>query len=145
MKFTLRMAVSYAIDYAITAFFVSIFTFCANVFYLDETTHSQAILMLFCALIMVLGFTTYIPVKYNGQTIGQRAMKIKIVNKNGKPRTYFQCFIRECVLKTSCAPIFTVFMVFYYIVSVIIHRTWTIVLPHNLFLKTEVLDLKQQG
>jgi len=145
MKFTLRMAISYAIDYAITAFFVTIFTFCANVFYMDPATQSKAIIMLLSALIMVLGFTTYIPVKYNGQTIGQRAMKIQIVNKSGKPRTYLQCFLRECVLKVSCAPLFTVFMVFYYIVSVIIHKTWTIELPHNLFLKTEVLDLKQRG
>ncbi len=145
MKFTLRMAISYAIDYAITAGFVSLFTFCANVFYLDEATYNQAVFMLICALIMVIGLTTYIPGKYDGQTIGQKLTKIKIVNKNGKPRTYFQCFLRECVLKISCAPIFTVFCVFYYIVSVIIHRTWTIVLPHNLLLKTEVLDLKQQG
>ena len=43
MKLLFRKTLSYAIDYLIFGFFVSLFTFCANVFYLDPATLDKAI------------------------------------------------------------------------------------------------------
>lgn len=143
MKLMLRKAASYIIDYALVMVFVAIFTFCAEVFYLDPATTNKALLMLVCALIVVLYLTTYVPTKSNGQTVGQKLMKLKVVNKKGTPRTYFQSFIRECVVKISAAPLFLIFTVCYYVIYAITHRTWVAELPLDFILKTEMVDLKQ--
>lgn len=140
----LRKAGSYIIDYALVMIFVGIFTFCAEVFYLDPATANQGLLMMVCALIVVLCFTTYVPTKTNGQTVGQKVMKLKVVNKKGTPRTYFQNFIRECVVKVSAAPLFLIFTVFYFALYAITHRTWDVELPLDFILKTEMVDLKQK-
>ena len=140
----LRKAISYGLDYVFVMVFVGIFTFCAEIFYLDPKTASQGVLMLICALITVLYFTTYVPVKTGGQTFGQKLMKLKVVNKNGTPRTYFQSFIRECVVKVSAAPIFLIFTVCYFGLFAIAHRSWDVELPLDFILKTEMIDLKQK-
>lgn len=144
MKFLFRKIGSYAIDYAITMFFVALFTFCSNVFMLDSASHSKAYLMLVCAFITVIYLTTYVPTKNNGQTIGQKALKLRVVNKNDKDRTYFQSFIRECVVKISCAPFFVIFSVVYYLFYGVIKRNWEVELPHDFILKTEVIDVNQE-
>ncbi len=142
MKFMLRKVLSYGIDYAITMLFVGIFTFCANVFYLDPATRSQGVLMLICALVVVLWLTTYIPTKTNGQTLGQKVMKLRVVNKNGKDRSYFQNFLRECVAKVSLASIFFLFSAVYYVVQAVVKRSFEVELPHDSIFKTQVVDLK---
>ena len=141
MKLLFRQTLSYAIDYLIFGFFVSLFTFCANVFYLDPATLDKAIYMLICALVVVIFLTTYVPCKNNGQTIGQKICKIKVVNKSEKPRTYFQCFIRECVVKMSCAPLYVVFTTIYVIVQSIIKRELIEEMPLDALTKTRVVDL----
>lgn len=138
----LRKVLSYGIDYLITMLFVGIFTFCADVFYLDPATRSQGVLMLICALIVVLWLTTYIPTKTNGQTLGQKLMKIRVVNISGKNRSYIQNFLRECVTKVSMAAIFFLFSAVYFIVQAIVKRTWDVELPHDSIFKTKVIDLK---
>lgn len=143
MKLMIRKALSYAIDYALTMMFVGIFTFCANVFYMDHATYSQGILMLICALITVLYFTTYVPVKTGGQTYGQKLMKLRVENKSGTPRTYFQSFIRECIVKISAAPIFLIFTACYFGLFAIAHRSWDVELPLDFILRTKMVDLKQ--
>ena len=142
MKFMLRKVLSYGIDYVLTMLFVGIFTFCADVFYLDPATRSQGVLMLICALIVVLWLTTYIPTKTNGQTLGQKLMKIRIVNKIGKDRSYIQNFLRECVTKVSMAAVFFLFSAVYFVVQAIMKRTWDVELPHDSIFKTQVIDLK---
>lgn len=144
MILMLRKAASYAIDYVLTMMFVGIFTFCANIFYMDQATYSQGILMLICALIMVLYFTTYVPVKTGGQTFGQKLMKLKVVNKSGTPRTYFQSFIRECIVKISAAPLFLIFTVCYFGLFAIAHRSWEVELPLDFILRTQMVDLRQE-
>ena len=141
MKLIFRKILSYVIDYLIFGLFVSLFTFCANVFYLDPDSLDKAIYMLICALIVVVFLTTYLPCKNNGQTIGEKICKIQIVNKNGKPRTYFQCFIRECVVKMSCAPLFVVFTLIYSVVESIMKRKLIEVMPLDALTKTRVVDL----
>lgn len=142
MLFVIKKAVSYGIDYVVVMFFVAIFTFCAEVFYQNPETASQGVLMLLCALITVLYFTTYVPTKTNGQTLGQKLMGIKVVNRNGEPRNYFQSFIRECVVKISAAPIFLIFTVCYYGLYAIAHKSWEVELPLDFILKTNMIDLK---
>lgn len=142
MLFVFRKAVSYVIDYVIVMTFVGIFTFCAEIFYLDPKTASQGVLMLISALIMVLYFTTYVPTKTNGQTFGQKLMRLRVVNKSGESRNFFQNFIRECVVKISAAPIFLIFTVCYFGLYAIAHRSWDVELPLDFILKTKVIDLK---
>ncbi len=142
MSLILRKAASYLFDYVLVMIFVGIFTFCAQVFYMDPATASRGVLMLICALIMVLYFTTYVPVKTGGQTFGQKIMKLKVVNKDGTPRNYFQSFIRECVVKVSAAPIFLIFTICYFAMYAISHKSWEVELPLDFILKTKMIDLK---
>lgn len=144
MKLMLRKVISYVIDYVMVMFFVAIFTFCAQVFYMDPTTVSKGVIMMLCALVTVLYFTTYVPTKSDGQTFGQKLMKLKVVNKNGTPRTYFQSFIRECVVKVSAAPIFLVFTICYFGIVALIRHSWDVELPLDFILKTEMVDLKEK-
>lgn len=142
MLFVFRKTVSYVIDYVIVMTFVGIFTFCAEIFYLNPKTASQGVLMLISALIMVLYFTTYVPTKTNGQTFGQKLMRLRVVNKSGESRNFFQNFIRECVVKISAAPIFLIFTVCYFGLYAIAHRSCDVELPLDFILKTKVIDLK---
>lgn len=141
MKIFIRKLVSYAIDYAIVMSFVWIFVFCAGVFYLEKETQGQSYLMILCAFITVLFFTTYLPTRSNGQSIGQKIMKIRVVNRSGKDRTYLQSFVRECVVKVSAAPFFVVFAGIYYLVYAVIKRNPDAELPHDVLLKTTVVPV----
>lgn len=141
MKIFIRKLVSYAIDYAIVMGFVWIFVFCAGVFYLEKETQGQSYLMILCAFITVLFFTTYLPTRSNGQSIGQKIMKIRVVNWSGKDRTYLQSFVRECVVKVSAAPFFVVFAGIYYLVYAVIKRNPDAELPHDVLLKTTVVPV----
>jgi len=142
MLFILRKVASYVIDYALVMIFVTIFGFCAEIFYMDPSTASQGVLMLICALVTVLYFTTYVPTKTNGQTFGQKLMKLRVENINRTPRNFFQSFIRECVVKVSAAPLFLIFTVCYYGLYAIAHRSWDVELPLDFILKTRVVSLK---
>ena len=68
-------------------------------------------------------------------------MKIQIVNKSGKPRTYLQSFLREGVAKISVAPLFVVFSVIYYFVQVIMTRNFENELAIDVLCKTKAVDL----
>lgn len=144
MLVMLRKVLSYVIDYGLVMIFVGIFTFCAEIFYMDPSTASQGVLMLLCALITVLYFTTYVPTKTNGQTLGQKLLKLKIENKDGSSRSYLQSFIRECVVKVSAAPLFLIFTICYFGLYAIAHRSWDVELPLDFILKTKIVDLKQK-
>lgn len=140
MKLLIKKLVSYAIDYVLVAGLGAIYAFCANVFYLEPATHSQAALMLVCALITTLMLTCYVPTKTNGQTVGQKLMRLRVVNKSGRARTYWQSFLRECIVKTSFAPLFVPFSVIYYVVYLLImQRNPKGELAHDLLLKTDVV------
>lgn len=141
MLLLFKKTISYLIDYMIVMFFVTIYTFCAQVFYLDPATHYQAIMMLVCALITILILTTYLPTKTNGKTLGQKIMKLQVINKNGTNRTYLQNFLRECVVKISFAPIFMIFSILYFLVFVIfVERSFDFELPHDFIFKTQVIN-----
>ena len=67
---------------------------------------------------------------------------MRVVNKNGKPRAWWQSFLRECILKVSCAPLFVLFSVVYYVVYLLImQRNPKGELAHDLLLKTSVVEV----
>lgn len=141
MKLLVKKIVSYIIDYALIAIFGGLYFFCANIFFLQQETHMQANLMLVCALITVLLLTCYIPTKMHGQTVGQKIMKIKVINKSGKDRTYIQSLLRECIVKISFGPIFIIFSIVYFILfNVIINHDLSSELPHDFILKTAIIE-----
>lgn len=140
MKLLIKKMLSYLIDYLLVAGLGALYAFCASVFYLDPATQSQAMLMLVCALVTTLLLTCYVPTKTNGQTAGQRLMHLRVVNKSGRPRTYWQSFLRECIIKISFAPLFVLFSAIYYVVYLLImQRNPKGELAHDLLLKTGVV------
>ena len=94
--------------------------------------------MLVCALITLLLLTSYLPTYLKGQTLGQKLMKIKVVNQNGQARTYVQSFIREGIVKITFAPLFVIFTTIYFIINLIVKRDFAIELPHDFILKTSM-------
>lgn len=142
MKLLGKKILSYAIDYAIIALLGGLFYFCANVFFLEASTYNQGMMMLVCALITVLLLTCYIPTKLNGQTIGQKLMKLRVINKSGKNRSYLQSLLRECVVKISFGPVFVIFTVIYFIIfNIIVNRNLNSELPHDFILKTKLVSI----
>lgn len=141
MKFLFKKLMSYVIDYVLVAGLGAVYAFCASVFYLEPATQGQAGLMLVCALITTLLLTCYVPTKTNGQTVGQRLLHLRVVNKSGRARTYWQSFLRECIVKISFAPLFVPFSVIYYVVYLLIlRREPQGELAHDLLLKTDVVQ-----
>lgn len=137
-----RKIVSYVIDYLLAFVFVRFYTFCSSVFWQEETTKNYAIIMVLSALITLMFLTCYIPTKLKGQTLGQKLMKIKVINMNGQERTYVQSFIRECVVKVSFAPLFIVSCVLYFIVTLVAQKSICDIFPHDMLLKTKVIPVK---
>lgn len=141
MRFLIRRIVSYGIDFVIFGILTGLFVFSFNVFYADPAMQDKAFFMFVCAFIVSLGLTTYIPTVNKGQTIGQKIMKIQIVNKNGKARTYLQSFLREGVAKISFALIFVVFSLVYYVIRLIMTKDIENELAVDVLCKTKAVDL----
>lgn len=142
MKLLIKKILSYLIDYGLIILFLELYFFCINVFMLDEKTYHQAYIMLACAFVTVFILTSYIPTSTKGQTIGQKIMKIRVVNKNGKARSYWQSFLRECLIKITCGPLFIIFTGLYFVVDMFVNRNLDVQLPHDMILKTKVEMIK---
>ena len=141
MKLLGRKVLSYVIDYGLVILLAELYFFCADVFFLDKSTYNQAIIMLVCALITILLLTCYIPTHTKGQTIGQKIMKLKVTNRNGKKRTYLQSFIRECLVKITFGPVFILFTLLYFLAHLITKRDLSVEFPHDFVLKTKLITL----
>lgn len=135
MKLFIKKILSYLLDSFILGGLVSIYFICYHIFSLQLETQKEALFMLICAFITIVLLTCYIPTKTNGQTLGQKIMKIKVVNKNGQPRTYLQSFIRECVIKFSFSTFFIPIIAIYSLVHIILYRHIDFELPHDMILK----------
>ena len=134
----MRKYAAYLIDISLYGVLTSLFYFFAQVF-LMENDISKAYFMIVCAIISMLYVTTYFPQQTNGQTIGMYLTKIKVENRDGSPRTYFQSFIREMVLKFSMGPFFAIMTVIYLVVwNGLIKRDLSRDLPHDIFLNTRI-------
>lgn len=135
-----RRALSWFIDWALCAGLVSVFYFCAGVFYLEESTVTQGNLMLVCAVVSVALLTVWLPLQGTGQTLGERACRLQVANRDGRARGALQLFVRECVLKVACGPFLAVFCLLdYAILGLVIHRDPDHELLLDYFLKTRVI------
>lgn len=140
MKFLFRRLVSYGIDLVVFYCLTGIFTLSMKVFSGDPLMQDKLIYMFVCAVVVSLGLTTYIPTKNKGQTIGQKLMRVQIVNKNGKPRTYLQSFLREGVAKISFAAVFVVFSLVYYVFQLVMTRNFDNELAIDVLFKTKAVS-----
>ena len=141
MKLILKKIASYIIDSLILGGFVGIYLFCFQIFSLQMTTQKEALLMLVCAFITIMILTCYIPTKTNGQTIGHKIMKLKVLNKDGRPRTYLQSFIRECFIKFTMSTLFIPCVILHFIVQFIKVHHFRFELLHDILLKDIVIEL----
>lgn len=139
-----RRALSWAIDFVLNAGLVSLFYFCAVVFYLDAATEAQGHLMLVCAVVALLLLTVYLPATTGGQSLGERICRIAVVPRDGRPRTALSCFVRECVLKIALGPFLAVFCALDYgILGCIVHRDPDHELIVDFFCKTRVVPIER--
>jgi uncharacterized RDD family membrane protein YckC len=134
-----RRIISYIIDFTILFVLLAVFTTSARVFYSNIDTFNQGNMMGISAIITMLIFTSYIPTKTNGQTIGMIITNIKVINMNGKPRTYFQNFIREGVTKFTFSIFFIVLSIVYYVYDYVIHKEFSNYLIIDTILRTNVI------
>lgn len=141
MKKLVRKIVAYGIDYLILSVLISIFVFCASIFALNNETQNQAMLMLVCVLVVFFFCTSYLPTKQEGQTIGQKIMRLRVLNTSGKKRTYVQSFFREGVVKITFAPLFVLVSGGYFvIVNLLMKRDIGAEMPIDILFKTEIVD-----
>ncbi|WP_171014889.1 RDD family protein [Culicoidibacter larvae] len=141
MKKLVREIVAYGVDYLILSVLISIFVFCASIFTISSETQNQAMLMLVCVLVVFFFCTSYIPTKQDGQTIGQKIMRLRVLNVNGKKRTYVQSFFREGIVKITFAPLYVLVSGGYFlIVNLLMKRDITAEMPIDILLKTDVVD-----
>lgn len=139
MGLQLRRLVSLVIDLVVTGGLVSIFYFCANVFYLDPATTTQAELMLICAVITIGLLTVGLPVS-KGFTVGECIAGIRVENLDGSARTVWQIFVRECVLKFAFGPFLLVLSVVYWLIfGMLLHGDPDIRPLHDEFLHTRTV------
>lgn len=142
MELLIRKISAYVLDLMITFGLVSIFSFSYQVF-MFEKNYSKANFMLICAFICICILLIYIPTSTNGQTIGQKTMKIRVVNDNKTNRTYFQSFIRECVIKFAFISISLPIIIISEIIYYIKHRDFKGI--HDILLKTTIIKETHHG
>ena len=139
MKLYLKRMCAYAVDLLITAVVLNIFLFSYQVFQLDPQMAVKGNYMLLCAVLSILFLFIYIPTKQTGQTIGKMLFHLRVVNTNGQKRTWFQSFLRECVLKFSFIVFLIPMDIVYTIMESIRQRKIIICIGHDALLNTEVL------
>lgn len=142
MKLQLRRLLALIIDLVVTGGLVSIFYFCANVFYLDSATTTQAELMLICAVITVGMLTVALPAS-KGYTVGECIAGIRVENIDGTARTIPQIFMRECVLRFAFGPLLLMLSVVYWLVfGMLLHGDPDIRPIHDEFLHTRTVPAR---
>ena len=138
MKLQVKRLLSLVIDLVVTGGLVSIFYFCANVFYLDPATTTQAELMLICAVITIAMLTVALPVS-KGYTVGECIAGIRVENLDGSVRTIWQIFMRECVLKFAFGPFLLVLSLVYWLLFGLVRGDVEIRPLHDEFLHTRTV------
>lgn len=138
MKLQVKRLLSLVIDLVVTGGLVSIFYFCANVFYLDPATTTQAELMLICAVITIAMLTVALPVS-KGYTVGECIAGIRVENLDGSARTIWQIFMREYVLKFAFGPFLLVLSLVYWLLFGLVRGDVEIRPLHDEFLHTRTV------
>lgn len=141
MKMNIKRGIAYLLDLLIVGIINWFYIFSSHVF-LIEKDMSKYYFMIICGFIVTIFAFIILPTKKNGKTIGKMIMKLKVVNKDKKPRTYWQNFGREFLLKYVGASVFVPMLIIYKIIDIIIHRKAGNEWPHDVLLKTEVIEEK---
>lgn len=132
-----KKIIAYLIDFVIMSIFAFIFFNAYRLFmYSNQTRNGYFMLISF--VITLFFFSSYLPMK-TGNTIGMKAVRIKVESTNGKPMNYWRYFLREGVLKYSLASVFVPMMIIYHLIfNVVVHRNFNGELPHDVFLHTRL-------
>lgn len=138
MKLTLKRMCAYAIDMAIALILCNIFVFSYRIFQLDPQMAPKANYMLLCAVLSIVFLFIYLPTKENGQTIGKMLFHLRVVNADGNRRTWFQSFLRECVLKFSFIMFLIPMDIIYMVMQSISQRRLVLCAGHDALLNTDV-------
>lgn len=138
MNMTIRRIIAYMMDVSLTLLITTIFAFSYRVF-MFENNLSKANFMLLCAFITICLLLIYIPTSTNGQTVGHYMMKLKVVNSDHKERTYFQSFIRECLVKYAFIYLFVPGVVLFKLIQLFSHKHFTNDWVHDKIFKTTVI------
>lgn len=129
---------AFAIDFTIAFVVLNIFLFSYKVFMLDPQTMHQANYMLACAIIAMGILFVYMPTKNEGMTIGKMIVHLRVVNVNGKKRTWFQSFLREGVCKFSFVTFLIPLNIIFSLIESVKQRKVTLVFAHDELLRTTV-------
>lgn len=138
MKLYMKRMCAYAVDVAIALILCNIFVFSYHVFQLDPQMAPKANYMLLCAFLSVAFLFIYLPTRENGQTIGKMLFHLRVVNTDGKKRTWFQSFLRECVLKFSFIMFLIPMDIIYTLMESVRQRRFVLCAGHDALLNTEV-------
>lgn len=134
----LKRVCAFMIDFMIAYGILNLFLFSYRVFLLEAETAYRANYMLLCAILSLCFLFIYLPTKQNGQTIGKMIFHLRVVNCNGKQRTWFQSFLREGVCKFSFVAFLVPIDVMYSLMESIKQRKLKVVFAHDLLLNTTV-------
>lgn len=136
----MKKYVAYLVDLGINFAATPLFFFFQRSF-IGQSDYLRSYYMLACAIIILLSLTVYLPVRTDGQTIGMILLNIKVENVDKTPRTFFQSFLRELVLKFSMAPIFIPITGCYLIVvNGLMKKNLGLELPHDIILNTRIKE-----
>lgn len=87
---------AYIIDSVLTGIVSNVISGVLSFFYLGETNDDSYIYtMLLLSLLLTLSYHALLPVAWDGQTVGKRALNIRIVRLNGEPITLWSMVLRN--------------------------------------------------
>ncbi|WP_416325337.1 RDD family protein [[Eubacterium] hominis] len=138
MKLYMKRMCAYLIDLVIAVVLCNLFLFSYKVFLMDPEMASKANYMLLCALLTIFFLFIYLPTKQDGQTIGKALFHLRVVNINGKKRTWFQSFLRECVMKFSFIMFLVPLDILYTLIESVKARRLVLCVGHDMLLNTDV-------
>lgn len=134
-----KRVLAYLIDFSILFFLNFLFIFSARVFALDAKTVTQSQYMWVSLVVTNFLLCVYIPTKQAGSTIGKMLFKLQVVNISKQPRTMWQSFLREWVLKFSLFMVLIPFNIVYSILVSIKEKHFSFYYAHDIILKTNVV------
>lgn len=129
---------AFIVDYSLLFVLNFIFFSSATLFAAKQETMLQSQYMILSLIVTNFFLCVYIPTKQDGSTIGKRIWNLHVVNTSKKPRTFWQSFLREWVLKFSLIIVLIPLNLVYSIFVSINERKFSFHYAHDIFLKTRV-------
>lgn len=143
----LRRAIAFVVDVIILILiFFGNFMFMVTSLNLSAENPMNLVEMMMVALqlLYVMIYFIYIPIKWPGQTVGKKLLKIKEVTQNGRELTLKQYFQRDFLLKfllssmtSGFAVLFNAILLTYQLI-----RKQELRALHDIIVKTKVVRIK---